>query len=455
MSTLTLSLKKENLDVTIDRGVVARIHGYRRTDNLEDPPYFREVIIPAAREGGLRVDIEPGRYRVQAILPSGQILQEEVQVDDGETTIAFSAAGSSKEWLSWQKFEGSPRIAVPSSTLDTIHEANVPKLAPSGVWRSILQNVPFLKGLARSEAAATGFPGAFPDVWRGVRNAAMLAIYEQPAATGAISWAAAANAAQAVDVSRAWSPPAADSGLRSIRIQQEGPLSLWRLEGGSAEFECRFWAFSDVADVVEIASIPLPWSDELSSATVELLVDSADGDIGIRSSMVVRDAVLGGMLAYLGRGRLANVRPLIESLMDGNLIENTIRGKTRNPLAACAAAYVGLAIYEPWERERWDSWLPNIMNWFPQIPDGAIIHARRMIQRPRSAAETGLALAALKEAYNRGIPFFTAGVLGLRDSLLMFSDRDGEAKQMLENVSKVATRIDTGQAFTVLSFPKV
>jgi hypothetical protein len=95
------------------------------------------------------------------------------------------------------------------------------------------------------------------------------------------------------------------------------------------------------------------------------------------------------------------------------------------------------------------------MNWFPWLPDGAIVHARWIIQRPKHSTERDKVLAALKRAYHCGIPYFTAGVLQLRDSLLMFSVKDPEAHEMLETVSRVASRVDTGQAFTHLRFPKV
>ena len=137
------------------------------------------------------------------------------------------------------------------------------------------------------------------------------------------------------------------------------------------------------------------------------------------------------------------------------VIESTIREKMRSPLAACAAAYVGLAIFEPSERERWDAWLPNLMNYFPWLPDGAIVHARRILQRPKHPREGDEALSALKRAYSCGIPYFAAGVLQLRDSLLLFSLKGDEARTMLDTVSRVASRVDPGQAFTVLRFPKV
>lgn len=467
MSSITLSIRKETLDVSINHGIVARIHGYPATSKDPDQLYFKEVTIPATNDGGLTVDVDPGRYRIQAILPSGAMLQEERHINEGETaSVTFSAGPAQRDWLSWQQFDGSLRTR-PASTGPTAGEGTSDgriilggsiRRVLRGPWvRRSIAKVPGLRDLLKSVISAEALE-MFPETWRGVRNEATLAFRQQSSLReghGPQSWSTIASAAQAVDVARLWSPET-ERGLRVDRVQQDGNLSLWRCEfSRNTDFSTRFWAFSDVADVVEICSIPLPWSGVNEPASVDVLVDSTDGNVGVHSSIIVRDAVLGGLLAYLGRGRLSNARPLVDSLESENLIENTIQGKVQNPLAACAAAYVGLSMFDPGEAERWDSWLPNIMYWFPHIPDGAILHARRMLLRPGSAAETEAVLNALKEAYRRGIPYFTAGVLGLRDSLLMFRDKDSEVKQMLQNVSSVATRLDIGQAFTVLTFPKM
>jgi hypothetical protein len=466
MSTLTLFLKKESLGTEINFGVVARVQGYVLGASQDDEPFYREVVIPASRGSGVDVTVPPGRYRVQAILPSGEILQQERKIADEETvSIAFEAR-SERAWLSWQNYDGT---SAASSLSKPSTDLLLPESAP--LQDELLQDLPFarlrttfsrLLNWSSSKSPPTAEP--FPDVWRGVRNEASLTIHEQqPLPDGDALWLRAAAALQAVDFVGDW-PAVQDGGLvQARRVQHEETLSLWHIESGRLPAIVsekqdpirRYWAMSEVADVVEVQSLPLPWQNDDEAALLEILVDSTDRDVDARTSTIVRDPALGGMLAYLGRGRLANARPLMDSLDQVGLIEQTIRAKRQNPLAACAAAYVGLAIFEPGERERWDSWLSSLMNWFPWLPDGAIVHARRVIQRPRHPEEKDDALQALKRAYRCGIPYFTAGVLHLRDSLVLFANKDEQAREMLKNVSGVATRIDTGQAFTLLRFPKV
>jgi hypothetical protein len=465
ITSITLSLREAALGASISHGIVARIQGFPTQSGDGDLPYFAEVVIPAAPQDGLTVTVAPGRYRVQAILPSGEILQEDAKIEDGQSvSIVFAPSASAHPWLGWQNFGGNLKPAA-SPIQPTVADATNPDRAPvAGRPRSPLDSLRNMFGMSRiwrTERQSERNVDEDEDTWRGVPGAVDLApsltIHRQSATSGEDAWAAAANAQHADELSAIWRD--GQDFVRSQGAGQDGTLSLWKLDWTfPQENPPRLWAFANVADVIEVASVPLPWATgdiEPVASSVEVLVDGTPGDLPVRTSMVVRDTVLGGMLAYLAHGRLASARQLIQTLSRDNLIEQTIAGKWKNPLAACAAAYVGLAIYEPEEAERWDRWLPNIMDGFPWLPDGAIVHARRIILRPGRREETDAALAALKEAYRRGIPYFAAGVLGLRDSLSLFRERDGEARDMLENVRKVASRLDTGQAFTVLSFPKV
>jgi hypothetical protein len=77
-----------------------------------------------------------------------------------------------------------------------------------------------------------------------------------------------------------------------------------------------------------------------------------------------------------------------------------------------------------------------------------------MILRPYQPDDREKALTTLKTAYRAGIPYFSAGVQHLRDGLLLYASRDEEAKAMLDTVSRLARRIDNGQIFTVIRYPK-
>lgn len=457
MSTLTLLLKKNNLGARIDHGVVARIQGYPEGSASDEDPFFLEVVIPASREKGINVEVAPGRYRVQAILPSGEILQEERMVESGQTVPIDFAVHSSREWLSWQKFEGiSPDPDQVMRSISDIVAREIPPGGPPGgsrfarLWRRF-RSVGVSRG-ARIDAPSEVSP-PFPDVLLALGPEPRLSFVWQPPESSSRTWSQSATAIDARYFIQNWPE---EKGIKARRAKREGSLSLWEVEGLDYETDHRWWAVVDAEDMTEIASIPRPWQDDAMEqpARLDILVDSADRALSARTTLTVHDTTLGGLLAYLGRGHLGAARPLLDSLNHEGLIERTIQGKRRNPLGACAAAYVGLAVFPPEERERWDNWLPNMMNWFPWLPDGAIVHARRIIQRPRNSMERQEALAALKESYARGIPYFTAGVMHLRDSLLLYAKKDSEARQMLETVSRLATRIDPGQAFTVLRFPK-
>ena len=406
MSNLVLSFAAPELGEEVTAGIVARIQGY--PDGDQSNPFFREVVIPASDGAGIDVSVRPGRYRIQAVLPSGSILQEERKIADGEMVSVIFRSPAQRSGLGWQDFEGSGS----RSSADR-----------RGDWRGTSVS----KGSPRSGGAPA------------------IEFYSTPGRTGWI-WDGALL------------PPFPRMPNADIRVsppQGDGNVQLLRIDLARQHDDNRNWAMLSYDDCIEIASIPLPWrlgSERMAS--VEMLLDRDPDTLRARTSLAVRDPKLGGLLAYLGRGNLGPARTIFNDLDYGSIVHEAIGQKRLNPLAACAAAYVGLAVFEPGERERWDSWLSNIMDWFPSIPDGAIVHARRIINRPNGPSELSEALVALKTAFEAGLPYFTAGLLLLRDSLVLFAPRDEEARLMLEEVSRAASRVDQTQVFTVLQYPK-
>lgn len=71
------------------------------------PP--RNVVIPANESGAARpVPVEPGHWLVEATLPSGEFIAEQVKVDAGQTVplTLHAAEHSPQEWLGWQHLLG-------------------------------------------------------------------------------------------------------------------------------------------------------------------------------------------------------------------------------------------------------------------------------------------------------------------------------------------------------------
>lgn len=427
---LDLNLRKDHLNAVITNGVVARIHRFSERERLDE---IVEFVIPASARSALSVELEPGRYVVQAILPSGRILRKDAVVDAGRTVVVeFSAGASPHEWLSWQRFED----LVPS--------------ADATDNRTTARPLPNRERSFRSRILRESLNPAIdtPSLYR----------FSSPnEAQSALHWADLARvysatglAPQLWNVDGSWLPKLATESAYS-----DGRFTVWRLSDAPNGLRTREWLLLTTRRGAELASLPLPWQDVFTgqSADAEVLVDSEALAGRAALSLLVRDETLGGLMAYLGRGRIGVGKVLLDSLAADGLIEHAIFNKFLNPLAACAAAYVGLALLKPEESERWDPWLSNLMERFPWLPDGAILHARRIMLRPRYREERHQALAAAKCAFRRGIPFFSAGVQYLRDILFLFADKDEEVKTMLEQVSSVARRIDLDQAFTVIHFP--
>jgi hypothetical protein len=70
--------------------------------------------------------------------------------------------------------------------------------------------------------------------------------------------------------------------------------------------------------------------------------------------------------------------------------------------------------------------------------------------RPRSGCGYDQAKASLFDAFERGIPYYSAGVAWLLDGLTLFAGEDPEAEERMKLVHKVAQRLDVSQAFTVI-----
>lgn len=430
MSKLNILFHQVGLTADIPLGVVARIS--RTEMEASGREYFKEVVVPASSARGIDVDVEPGSYWVQAILPSGRILQQYCDVAGEETAhVSFgddaAAAERDAGWLSWQTFDEG---LIPGSS-------GLLRQAPTRP--SFWSKIPSLETFARLIRRTI--------LGRG--DQASLSVVACP--PGREAWSIVASETQ--DLFRQLlRRNDGDLPAEAFLEKDTGRLKLWKLKSAEQDPSQRRWALIGLGNGLELMCLPTPW--RLASgefAEVELLVDMDPERLHPRASIVVRDPDLAGLLAYLGRGNLSSVRPLVESLDLEKLVDRAISEKAANPLAACAAAYVGLAVFDLAERERWDGWLPNLMNWFPWLPDGAILHARRILLRP-GINENELVLLALKRAFHAGIPFFAAGVVLLRDGLLLYAHKDQEANAMLDAVSSVASRLDQRQAFTNLRF---
>jgi hypothetical protein len=177
---------------------------------------------------------------------------------------------------------------------------------------------------------------------------------------------------------------------------------------------------------------------------VELMVRMHPADKSVQLGVAVLDSRFGALAGLMTSSSLPKARIFVDQARD-MLFE-----KVANRLAAAAGGYVLLASGDPEPGARWHDWIENLANMFPDLPDGAVLKATQYLRYPKDSNSYDLAKTALFEAFERGIPYYSAGVAWLLDGLTLFADDDPAAKERMQLVHKVALRLDVSQPFTVV-----
>jgi len=439
-------------------GAVANVLALDKAGAREPRRDRRNVVIPAGLNATpLTLEVEPGRYLVEAALPSGDVASLQVSVEEGAgLPVDLVPAHSPHEWLSWQQYLGNvpsragelpaPWQPIGASAASGRRSAR-PALDLMEEW-SMTRVVATLSGpppqavpparpsptvfwIGHPVAALSGLERAHEDAWallgqKAVRRDPLAALAAQP-------------------------PPVVarvehDAEHELARLGRNGPLGPQERDtGGSGPTPRRYVLSSSTSGIVELACVPLPWETETGGpVAVELLVrrDPLPGEATL--AMSPRDPNIGPALGYMASGSLANARLLFEQARE------LLYGKFRNPLAAAAGGYVLTATEQADERQDWQAWVPNLAMWFPWLPDGAIQHGRLLLRHRRGKEDVDLARAALFAAYDRGLPFYSLGLQWLVDGLSLFAARDREARTRLAKVQAVAWRANLQQPFTTI-----
>lgn len=177
----------------------------------------------------------------------------------------------------------------------------------------------------------------------------------------------------------------------------------------------------------------------------ELVVDVAQ----CKLSAAIEDPDFTFVLGYLATGRSELAAQALSDIATDLLAE-----KIENPLAAAAGAYVLVdQLYDESRRAAWRSWIDNLATWFPDLPDGAILAGHLC----RHEGDIAGACNAYLAAFDRGIPFFAAGLRMLVAGLVSF--RESEVPPALKpryevaraDVRRWATWLDPEGSFSALS----
>lgn len=385
-------------------GIITRVSS---SDPGDDLIPSRTVLVPTNAQG-LSVQLEAGSYGVQAWLPSGEILQYRVIIEQGaQTDLPMRVRRV--------------RRATPGgrsgATYDLSSEHHPLEFQPA-------------------------FASGFDDEMIGTLDVCI----EHPSL---LSWTSVRDHMIPFDPERSRQQGVSVHGVEgelTITVDREVPHDAYRFA------EMRWWVRARHDGGESLGVLPLPWLFHKHGGD-ETAVDVQFERTHQRLGVSVRDEKLDALMEYLKAGRISAAAATLDTLALDDTIIDAIRQKRANPLAACAAAYVSLAIADAEQIERWRRWAPNLMEYFPWMPDGAIIRACTLMSGPISESAGTTILSLAKEAFYRGLPYFSVGISHLRQILTIFSAEDTEARSMLDQVRSVNSRCDVGEAFTTLQFP--
>lgn len=149
------------------------------------------------------------------------------------------------------------------------------------------------------------------------------------------------------------------------------------------------------------------------------------------------------LLTLMQRG---DVRSGSELFSERKLAVRLLQEKISDPAKASVGGYFLLRTGSL--EQRMEQWPANLANWFPELPDGAIIEATRLMRLQDSDgdsrdADLEKAREWLLEAVKRGAPAYTEGLRLLRQGLILFEDdKDREIRDALETVGGYAEAAD-------------
>lgn len=455
-------------DVVRPPEVFAKIYSINQVGKRKPTGGTRRELIPISHlsQHTKLIELEPGRYIVEAVLPSGELLADTVSLGTNEKKeLVFRPEYSPHEWLSWQHLMGNvsaPPATKPSSKRRIARKASggqtskrrIARKALGGQKGTMKDSPPYLgagPSHARTNAPRTTqirevnverplqllntphhclLAKETPDqIW------IELAELESSNPSRLIRQLNKGNNTVSID------PYAFDSRHGVFRLSWSQTSNQVHAVAKYIN-EQRCFLSVQRRTSVELLSLPMPWGN--SEVPVEIAIQQPIEPTDFCSSISVMDPDFGMLLGYLSSGSIPTAREMAETA-EGMLFE-----KLSNPYAAAAGAYalVGTALTAS-DRE-WHRWVQNLMNWFKHIPDGAIQWGQLKLRMRRSSDDIEEAKKAFKLAYRRGLPFYSMGIRWLVDGLEAISHNDDEAAQMLTHVRPVAWLTNFQQPFTIL-----
>ena len=410
-SGLKLRVDKHLQGTNIPRkGVIVNIYA------LEGQTSKRNIIVPVGKGSDDKkdykeIDLAPGAYLVEAVLPSGDIISREAVAEEGLwQEIELQGDPSAHEWHSFHNLLGN----VESQKSYSRRRDAVPELPPLHVWT--IKTLPHQLRSGR-------------ETWQTLS-----------------SWISKGSTQILHDL-KPWLEI-------SPTIESDKATQLHSFRMGAEDLEKqylpRWYSLVNTKKTTQLVSVPAPWFNLTSEKelTVNLLTQLEEG--AIKASFSIPDLDLSTALGYMTRGALQAAAQLVD---EAQAVEMLFQ-KGTNPLGAVGGAYILLGTERVTEQRPWHNWVENLMNRFPWLPDGAIQYAWLQLTQASSQESRSRARAALITAFNRGLPYYTLGLQWMINGLTLLAEDDDEAQEMLSAVQKISWRADTSQTFTSIALAR-
>ena len=462
MNNLRLRLKLFGVDPLGTTQVIANVYPADAKARSGQPRGVRNLPVPAGDDDKLysSVDLPDGRYLVELMLPSGRIVNREVTlVGGGSQKVSIEAGQSPHEWLALQHFQGNVGDRRRSKrgwvrrALRKGGSRSAPRPEPAGTADLDLP-AGNLAGSADDVrvhwCVASPAAGAGLDTWNLVHDTIRSQAGPQPAVMNVGDQLSTAGPPVVVE------PLLQDDDALTYQFFASGPRAFgaeYRPSGASFDGKRRYVLAHD-GESASLMCAPVPWFD-LHGAGTESAFEVLSPLRTAGTTALVTDPELGSLVGYLTSGALHSARVLVD------LARDMLFHKISNPIGAMAGGYVMVAT----ENERlpadWHGWLDHLCDWFPEIPDGAIIRAMHKLQHQQSDEDVDAALGGLLEAGRRGLPYYSLGMRWLLDGLTVFADdpsyahRHQEIQPQLECVRMVARRTNYQQPFTSIELSRL
>lgn len=413
-----------------------------------DARTVRQLTIPVGGRGWpLELELEPGPYLVRAVLPSGRRIAEQVQVAEGnKPTIAdLDAGGEGDGSLEFGPLAASSRRLM--RLIDAFHpppaRPGVEELRDGGVRQSVrLGRYVFKRVDLELELVVVDVAGrassSYPLNASGGKDIVERAPLRCEVHTYHAGLVHAVRFASEVhDVSR-W--PRVFLSARRGRFRQfvAVPTPWYSREPRYDEHEVA----GHSQCIIDVMIAPLgAQSKQLRNPSSPRVVTSVE----------VRDRVFGAGLAFLAAGESGYAQRIVDDAKQREEIESLatrmLFHKKVNPFAAAAGGYILARSQEGEASNEWIEWTRNLMNWFPSLPDGAILHGWFQLKLLHDAEQARICFG---KAMSRGVPVFTEGLRMLSEGLtqLRREDKQPEAtEELLLKVRAYAVASDPRQVF--------